>query len=182
MQIFESQSWQSLVGRGLLNMLDKQGTLSPTVIWQDGLLKIVAMRVNVQINGFSLVARRKHIMVNPKAADSGQYRLLLCSHTHTHGYIKRKIAVGKTDYERRLAKLTMKGGNVNIWKSALAKSRWTRTPEYVRQARYPLTNSYLTGRSTQNCGHAGKCTDFFSLSAIRVLRYSMSWFAGCPGV
>lgn len=40
-----------------------------------------------------------------------------------------------------------------------AKPCLTRTPEYVRQARYPLTNSYLTRQSTENCGRVGKCTD-----------------------
>ena len=53
----------------------------------------------------------------------------------------------------------MKGGNINIWKSGLARPRWTRTPEHVRQAKYPLTNSYLAGQSTENCGRAGRCTD-----------------------
>ena len=41
----------------------------------------------------------------------------------------------------------------------LAKPRLTRTPEYVRQARYSLTNSYLTGQSTEICGRASKCAD-----------------------
>jgi len=53
----------------------------------------------------------------------------------------------------------MKRGNKNTLKSVLAKPRLTRTPEYVRRARYSLTNSYLIGQSTEICGRAGKCAD-----------------------